>query len=44
MRLTLGKVGWGVVGTLLLITPLWVSRHEIRDLLDDLVHRKPHAR
>lgn len=25
MRLTLGKVGWGVVGTLLLITPLWAS-------------------
>ena len=25
MRLTLGKIGWGVVGTLLLITPLWAS-------------------
>lgn len=25
MRLTLGKIGWGVVGTVLLITPLWAS-------------------
>jgi len=25
MRLILGKIGWGVVGILLLITPLWAS-------------------
>ena len=25
MRLTLGKIGWGVVGTLFLMTPLWAS-------------------
>jgi hypothetical protein len=25
MRLTLGKIGWGVVGAILLVTPLWAS-------------------